>query len=103
MKKTLKPVEDVKVPVDTIQAVDKYGKPLLPDPKFLGTAPIYLSRTNRIKAVQMFLPPGVSRFFVERIDKNHIRFLISSEEVDRLAEKVATMEKGISEASKKSD
>lgn len=80
-------------PEDIIKPVDSSGKALLPevDPAFLGTKPIYLSRTHPIKAVNMLLPPGISSFFVERLDKNHIRFLIRTGEIQRLAIKAEKM------------
>ena len=104
MTKKIVAPEDIKLPVDQMTPVDSQGRKLLnpDDPDFLGTAPIYLSRTKPVKAVQMFLPPGISKFYVERIDKNHIRFLIRTEEINRLADKIEVMEKGIN-GGKKND
>jgi len=66
------------------------------DPLYLGTKPIKLPKPgkmgkSRIVAVNMFLPPGVSQFFIERIDAKNIRFLILTEEVNRLADKAEKM------------
>lgn len=60
------------------------------DPIFLGTKEVVLTKEKPIKPISFFLPPGVSHFFVEKTDKHHrvkIRFLIKTEEVERLAEK----------------
>lgn len=70
------------------------------DPLFLGTNPFYLSATQPLKAIQMFLPPGISRFFIERIDRNHFRFLISKAEMEKMSEKVETIEKAINDGKK---
>ena len=94
-----KKIPEVTLPIDTIRAVDKDGNDLIDgkSEKFLGTNPVYLSRSKPIAPVQMFLPPGITRFFVHRIDKNHIRFLISKEEMDKMEEKIATISKGIND------
>jgi hypothetical protein len=91
-RKTLTKPEDIKIH-DGIEAVDSKGNQLLDtgEPAFLGTKPITLSRSHPVKAVNMFLPPGVSKFYVERINKNEIRFLIRTDEINRLAEKAETM------------
>ena len=83
-KKEVKQVDDIKV-----VAGGKEFK--LDEPAVLGTKPIRLSRSQPIKAVNMFLPPGVSRFYVERLNKNEIRFLIRTDEVERLADKAEEM------------
>jgi len=85
MKKE-KPIDDVKV-----VAGGKEFK--LDEPSVLGTKPIKLSRSRPIQAVNLYLPPGVSRFYVERLNKNEIRFLIRTEEVERLADKAEKMMK----------
>jgi hypothetical protein len=64
------------------------------EPSFLGTKEIVLTKDKPIQAVNMFLPPGVSRFYVSKTDNHHrvkIRFLIATEEVERLAEKAKKM------------
>ena len=64
------------------------------EPSFLGTKEVVLTRGKPIQAINMFLPPGVSRFYVEKTDKHHrvkIRFLIMTEEVERLADKAEKM------------
>ena len=83
MKKT-KPVEDIKV-----VAGGKEFK--LDEPSVLGTPPIKLTRMKPIRAVNLYLPPGVSKFYVERLNKNNIRFLIRTDEVERLADKAQEM------------
>lgn len=90
--------EDVKINDgnEGIKAVDKNGKDLLPtnEPAFLGTPPIKLSRSHPIKGVNLFFPPGISKFYVERLNKNEIRFLVRTDEITRLSEKVEKMMKG---------
>lgn len=64
------------------------------EPSFLGTKEIVLTKDKPIQAVNMFLPPGVSRFYVSKTDNHHrvkIRFLIATEEVERLADKAEKM------------
>lgn len=100
MRKKIKAPEDMVIN-DQPMAVDKNGNPIkTEDPNFLGTKPIYLSASKPIKAINMFLPPGISMFYVERLDKNHVRFLIRKEEIDRLAMKA---EKIIKDAKKGGD
>jgi hypothetical protein len=65
------------------------------DPAFLGTKPIRLTRSKPIQAVNMLLPPGVSRFYIERINKNKFRFLIRTDEITRLSEKAEEMMKTV--------
>jgi hypothetical protein len=77
-------------------------------PSFLGTKELLLTRRKPIQAVNMFLPPGVSKFYVEKTDSHHrvkIRFLIATEEVERLADKAEEMmgEKKGKEAPKKNE
>lgn len=84
MRKKEKPIEDIKV----VAGGKEYK---LDDPAVLGTKPIRLSRSKPIKAVNLYLPPGVSRFYVERLSKNEIRFLIRTDEVERLADKAEEM------------
>jgi hypothetical protein len=63
-------------------------------PSFLGTQELSLTRKKPIQAVNMFLPPGVSKFYIEKTDNHHrvkIRFLIATEEVERLADKAEKM------------
>lgn len=79
-KKEIKPVDDIKV-----VAGGKEFK--LDEPAILGTKAIRLTRSKPIQAINMFLPPGVSKFYVERLGKNKIRFLIRTDEVERLADK----------------
>ena len=79
---------------DGIRAVDKNGVDLLDEPQVIGTQPIRLSRSHPIAAVNLLFPPGISKFYVERLDKNHIRFLVKTEEIDRMAEKAEQMMKG---------
>lgn len=83
-KKEIKPIEDIKV----VAGGKEYK---LDDPAVLGTKPIRLSRSKPIQAINMFLPPGVSRFYVQRLNKNEIRFLIRTDEVERLADKAEEM------------
>lgn len=83
-KKVSEPVPEAKV----VAGGKEYK---LDDPAVLGTKPIRLSRSQPIKAVNMFLPPGVSRFYVQRLNKNEIRFLIRTDEVERLADKAEEM------------
>lgn len=53
----------------------------------VATAPIYLSRRDGLKQVNLMLPPGISTFYVERVDKNHIRFVVPTKEITRLTDK----------------
>lgn len=72
-----------------VEAGDKEYK-ISDQPAFLGTKELLLTREKPIQAVNMFLPPGVSKFYVEKTDSHHrvkIRFLIATEEVERLADK----------------
>ena len=64
------------------------------DPKILATPLIELTADNPLKAVNLLFPPGVSKFYVERVDKNHIRFLINTDEITRLAEKADKLMEG---------
>lgn len=73
-------------------------------PAFLGTKDLLLTREKPIQAVNMFLPPGVSKFYVEKTDSHHrvkIRFLIATEEVERLADKAEKMMEAIPRTVKK--
>ena len=88
MKK--QPVDPAKIiidPIDAIKSADKEGKPLLDEPNFLGTKPLEISRKHCIIPVNLMLPPGITKFYVERLDKTHIRFLIRTSEITRIAEK----------------
>jgi hypothetical protein len=74
------------------------GKTIASNPAYLGTRAIKLPKIprmgkNTLVAVNMYLPPGVSQFFIERLDASHIRFVILTEEVNRLAEKAENMMK----------
>jgi len=90
-KKIIDPKDVIIDPVDAIKTTDEKGTPLLDDPNFLGTKPIELRRGKSIAKVNMMLPPGISSFYVERVDKTHIRFLIRTSEITRLAEKAEKM------------
>ncbi|MFZ2882226.1 MAG: hypothetical protein WA019_04075 [Candidatus Moraniibacteriota bacterium] len=92
MKQKIKPVEEVKID-EGIKLIGKDGKEVMiqADNHVVGTKPIRLSQRHPIQAINLFLPPGVSRFYVERLNKNEIRFLIRTEEVERLAEKAEKM------------
>lgn len=83
-------------PEDIIKAVDKEGKELLPkdDPAFLGTKPFRLSQQQPLKAINLMLPPGISTFYIERLNKNEFRFLIRVSEINRIAEKAEKMMEG---------
>ena len=73
------------------------------EPVFLGTKEVVLTKQKPIKPISFFLPPGVSHFFVEKTDKHHrvkIRFLIKTEEVERLAEKAEKMMGGENQVEK---
>ena len=87
MKKLVDPKDIVIDPIDAVKPVDKEGKPLSEEPNFLGTKPLYISQKHCIIPVNMMLPPGITKFYVERLDKNHIRFLIRTSEIIRVADK----------------
>ena len=87
MKKLVDPKDIVIDPIDAVKPVDKEGKPLSDEPNFLGTKPLYISQKHCIIPVNMMLPPGITKFYVERLDKNHIRFLIRTSEIIRVADK----------------
>jgi hypothetical protein len=93
MKAKIAKPEDVKIN-DGIRAVDKNGVDLLDEPQMIGTNPIKLSRSHPIAAVNLLFPPGISRFYVERLNKNEIRFLVRTDEITRVAEKAEKMMKG---------
>jgi len=93
MKAKISKPEDVKIN-DGIKAVGKDGIELLKEPELIGTKPIRLSRTHPIAAVNLLFPPGISKFYVERLNKNEIRFLVKTEEITRLATKAENMMKG---------
>lgn len=61
----------------------------------LGTKVIHLSRSQRIKAVNLLLPPGISTFYVEYVGKNKIRFLVRSSEIMRLANKSSKLKEAV--------
>lgn len=72
-------------------------------PEVIGTKPIYLSRSKPLRAVNLLVPPGISTFYVERLDRNHIRFLIRTDEIMRLTKKSKKLEKAVeAQDSKKS-
>ena len=103
VKRKLTKPEDLTIH-DGIRAVNKEGDDLLKtdEPSVLGTRPIFLSRTHPIKAINLLLPPGISKFYVQRLNKNEIRFLISTNEITRLAEKAEKiMEAKVDEVMKK--
>jgi hypothetical protein len=86
----------MKAPLDQpIQVVNKQGKKLLPDqaPQFLATNAVKLphvpgrGKGKTLVPINMFLPPGISKFFIERLDASHVRFIILAEEVERLTQK----------------
>lgn len=61
----------------------------------LSTKPIRLSRGNPIQAVNLMLPPGISTFYVKRIDKNHICFIVPVKEIQRLTKKSAKLKEAV--------
>jgi len=81
---------------DGIKLVGKDGKDIVKDinDEFLGTLPIKLSRSHPMAAVNLLFPPGLSKFYVERLNKNEIRFLVKTSEITRLATKAENMMKG---------
>ena len=64
------------------------------NPTILATPAITLTAENPLKAVNLLFPPGISSFYVERINKNQIRFLINTKEIDRLEEKARKIMEG---------
>jgi len=86
-KQPVDPKDIVIDPIDALKTIGKDRKPLLDEPNFLGTKPLYISQKHCIIPVNMMLPPGITKFYVERLDKNHIRFLIRTSEIVRVAEK----------------
>jgi hypothetical protein len=55
--------------------------------KVLSTKAIRLTRSKPIVAVNLMLPPGINTFYVERLTKNEIRFIIPEDEITRLEDK----------------
>jgi hypothetical protein len=86
-KQPIDPANIIIDPIDAVKPADKKGKPVTDDPNFLGTKPLLITRKHNIIPVNMMLPPGITRFYVERLDKTHIRFLIRTSEIQRIAEK----------------
>jgi len=73
-------------------------------PKLLATRIFQLGGKHKLTAVNMLLPPGVKRFFVERIDGHHIRFFVEMDEVmslvDSISKKAKEKKSKIAEATK---
>ena len=67
---------------------------LLKEPEMIATKAIKLSRSHPIAAINLLFPPGISKFYVERLNKNEIRFLVRTSEISRMAEKAEEMMKG---------
>lgn len=63
--------------------------------KVMSTKSIFLSRSKPIQAVNLLLPPGIATFYVERLDKNHIRFIVPEKEISRIIDKKTKQDKKI--------
>lgn len=55
-------------------------------PTILYTSPIRLSRSKPIVPIKLLFPPGIRTFYVERLSKNKIRFLIKLKEITAVAD-----------------
>ena len=64
-------------------------------PTILYTSPIRLSRSKPIVPIKLLFPPGIRTFYVERINKNKIRFLIKLKEVTAVADMAIEKKKQI--------
>lgn len=88
-KKTKQPTDRLKKKVKADSSIAKLiDKELSKEnPDILATPTIELTSSNPLKAINLLFPPGVSRFYVERVDKTHIRFIINAKEIHRLSQK----------------
>lgn len=74
----------------TVNAENKKGKL-----EVLSTKPIYLSRRKPMQPVNLMLPPGISTFYVERVDANHVRFVVPVNEIQRLTKKSTKLKEAV--------
>ena len=83
-----KKTKEVKETLKKLDLSDKENRP-----KILGTRIFKLERNHKLQPVQMLLPPGVKRFFVQRIDNSHIRFFVEMDEVMSLVDAISAKDK----------
>jgi len=95
---------------DAIQVVDSKGKKLTDaEPQFLATNVFKLpgvpgrGKRKTLVPINLFLPPGISKFFIERIDASHARFVILTSEVNRISEKAENIMLATKEARNEND